>query len=54
MKRVIGKITAENLKMTTEILINKFKFDKKKILSVTTDEGRNFLRLFKSRIRDGN
>jgi hypothetical protein len=49
MRRAIGSVTAENLKGGIEAILNKFAFDKKKILSVTADEGRNILRLFKLR-----
>lgn len=49
MRPVIGSVTAENIKAGIEAIINKFSFDKKKIYSVTADEGRNILRLFKLR-----
>lgn len=49
MRRAIGSVTAENIKAGMEAILNKFAFDKNKILSVTADEGRNILRLFRLR-----
>lgn len=51
---VIGMIemdcshTAENIKSKVEIVMNRFDFDKSKIESITTDQGSNFLKLFKT------
>lgn len=39
--------SAENIKIIIEQLVNKYKFDKKKINSIVTDEGSNLLKLFK-------
>ena len=47
MERMAGRHTAENIKIGLESVINTFEFDKSKILSVTTDEGRIICRLFK-------
>lgn len=39
--------TADNIKNLIELLVNKYKFDKKKLNGIVTDEGSNLLKLFK-------
>ena len=38
---------AENIKEAIEAMINKFEFDKSKIIATVSDEGSAYLRLFK-------
>lgn len=50
MEEMSGRHTAENVKVGIESIVNKFDFNKSKIVSVSHDEGKNLLRLFKQRI----
>lgn len=50
--RMEGNHSAENIKTAIENIINPFEFDKSKIQSIVTDEGSNFLRLFKQYVNE--
>lgn len=47
VERMFGAHSAENIKSGTERIVNKYNFNKSKIISVVCDEGRNLLRLFR-------
>ncbi|RNA02153.1 zinc finger BED domain-containing 4-like [Brachionus plicatilis] len=47
MVKTNGSSNAESIKELVEIVVNKFDFDKKKILGVVCDQGSSLLRLFK-------
>lgn len=42
-----GRHDADNIKIAVEEIINRFDFDKSKLIGITTDEGSSMLRLFK-------
>lgn len=42
-----GRHDAEHIKIAVEEIINRFNFDKSKLVGITTDEGSSMLRLFK-------
>lgn len=42
-----GRHDAEHIKIAVEEIINRFEFDKSKLIGITTDEGSSMLRLFK-------
>ena len=44
--------TAENLRNMIKIMVDPLEFDKAKIRSIVTDEGSNFLRLFKQYVNE--
>lgn len=52
VRRMEGSHNAEGLKTAIERIINELEFDKSKIRSIVTDEGSNFLRLFKQYINE--
>jgi hypothetical protein len=47
MKEMGVRHTAENIKIRIEEIVNEFDFDKSKIHAIVSDEGSNFLKLFK-------
>ena len=56
MERMEGRHTAENIKIVIEKIINEYDFDKSKVASVISDEGKNIMRLFdqqRLRMSDG-
>lgn len=48
IKRMKGEHKAENLLLAIEEIVNSYDFDKSKITSIVTDEGSNYVRLFKA------
>ncbi|RNA01831.1 hypothetical protein BpHYR1_018372, partial [Brachionus plicatilis] len=50
--RMPGTHNAENIKLALESMINKYKFDKKKLNGITCDEGSSLIRLFKKILFD--
>jgi hypothetical protein len=46
MAPINGPHTAENVKTMVEKIVNDYRFNKTKIVSVATDEGKNMCRLF--------
>lgn len=46
MKRMPGSHSAENIKIATEQMVNRYKFDKSKVIAVVCDQGSSLVRLF--------
>ena len=46
MKKFSGRHTAENVKNEIEAIVNRYNFNKNKIVCIVTDEGSNFVKLF--------
>jgi hypothetical protein len=48
MEEMNSRHKAENIQVKVEEILNQYEFDKSKIVSIVTDEGSNFLKLFSS------